>query len=778
MITILKRPLLLKYSLFVVLGFALMVFFLVIVAGFSEGETITVDDDGEGEYTKIQDAIDAATEGDEIRVWAGTYEENVVVDKTLSLIGNGSEETTIDGGGVDDVVSIEAAWCNVSGFTITKSGLSLSYAGIDISSHNNMVSNNAIVANRNDGIRLDQSDYNMFSNNNISDNWGEGVYMSQSDHNNFSNNIVSDNDDKGIFFSGHYNTFSDNNVSNNDDDGIRLVSSTYNRFSNNSVLDNRYHGIYIYTNSNYNTLSNSSISRNRRNGVYLERAYHNTLSNNSISNNSFLSNEYRDLLLKDSRYSTLSSNEIRGDGISIAGDLEHWNTHSIDSLNTVNGKPLYYYANSKDLTVPQGAGQVILANCSFMTVENQNCSNAEIGINVAFSSHITISDNSIWGSRSAGIRLYESHNCTLSGNSVSGGVDGIYLYESPDNELFGNTVTDGKRGINIRWFSHRNTLSDNKVSGNEGGILVWGDYNNFTDNSITENSDYGIKLGSGTASHCRLSGNTISNNDQGITLEGASSNDNEITNGTISNNRIGIRLTDGAQDNRVRDNTISGNSEYGIDASGNDGYSIDARNNWWGDRSGPYHETGNPDGKGNEVTDDVEFDPWLKSVPFNGLYVDDDAPDGGDGSWEKPYNKIQDAIDAAEDGIIIKVWAGTYEENVVVDKTVSLIGNGSEDVIIDGGRIDSVMKITADWVNVTGFCTQNSLGGDYAGIYILSNHTMISHNRCTENYAGISLVNSGHNTIANNICESNNQYAINLRSSHNTTLINNICQDQ
>lgn len=43
--------------------------------------------------------IDNATEGDTIRVYEGTYYENVVVNKTVSLVGNGSEETTIEGGG-------------------------------------------------------------------------------------------------------------------------------------------------------------------------------------------------------------------------------------------------------------------------------------------------------------------------------------------------------------------------------------------------------------------------------------------------------------------------------------------------------------------------------------------------------------------------------------------------------------------------------------------------------------------------------------------------------
>jgi len=76
-------------------------------------------------YLKIQNAIDNASAGDTVRVYDGTYYENVIVNKTLTLIGNGTSKTTIDGGGSGDVVFISADWVNVSGFTITNSGSSL-----------------------------------------------------------------------------------------------------------------------------------------------------------------------------------------------------------------------------------------------------------------------------------------------------------------------------------------------------------------------------------------------------------------------------------------------------------------------------------------------------------------------------------------------------------------------------------------------------------------------------------------------------------------------------
>jgi hypothetical protein len=68
----------------------------------------------------------------------------------------------------------------------------------------------------------------------------------------------------------------------------------------------------------------------------------------------------------------------------------------------------------------------------------------------------------------------------------------------------------------------------------------------------------------------------------------------------------------------IHNNNIAGNY-YGL--TNNDSMIIiDAENNWWGDASGPYHPTLNPGGLGDEVSDDVDFDPWLTSVVTVSLF--------------------------------------------------------------------------------------------------------------------------------------------------------------
>ncbi|PXF62102.1 MAG: hypothetical protein C4B59_00350 [Candidatus Methanogaster sp.] len=71
-----------------------------------------------GEGTPIQDAIDDAEVGDTIYVHAGTYVENLVVRKSLALVGENRSTTVIDGDGSADIIRVSADGCTIRGFMI------------------------------------------------------------------------------------------------------------------------------------------------------------------------------------------------------------------------------------------------------------------------------------------------------------------------------------------------------------------------------------------------------------------------------------------------------------------------------------------------------------------------------------------------------------------------------------------------------------------------------------------------------------------------------------
>jgi parallel beta-helix repeat protein len=73
------------------------------------------------------------------------------------------------------------------------------------------------------------------------------------------------------------------------------------------------------------------------------------------------------------------------------------------------------------------------------------------------------------------------------------------------------------------------------------------------------------------------------------------------------------------------------------------------------------------------------------------------------------YQTIQEAINNAESGDIIFVSSGVYYEHIHVNKTLVLIGEDRETTIIDGERgFESIVKITADNVRITGFTLRNT----------------------------------------------------------------------
>jgi len=75
------------------------------------------------------------------------------------------------------------------------------------------------------------------------------------------------------------------------------------------------------------------------------------------------------------------------------------------------GKPVYFWKDRPGGTVPSGAGQVIIVNCSKVVVENQSVGGGSIGILLGFSENSYASTNNIASSNFfEGIILEYSNN--------------------------------------------------------------------------------------------------------------------------------------------------------------------------------------------------------------------------------------------------------------------------------------------------------------------------------------------------------------------------------
>ena len=164
-----------------------------------------------------------------------------------------------------------------------------------------------------------------------------------------------------------------------------------------------------------------------------------------------------------------------------------------------------------------------------------------------------------------------------------------------------------------------------------------------------------------------------------------------------------------------------------------------------------YYTTSSPDTFLTVGSEQTLLPPSVYTV-----YVDDDFNPSTPGWNTTHFDNIQDGIDAVVENGTVNVFNGEYYENVVVNKTVDLIGEDKDVTIIDGGGSGDVVNVSADWVNITEFTIKNSGSSGDAGIYIHSNYSIITGNNISNNNYGIYLTDSSDNTIYNNYFNNTN----------------------
>jgi len=348
---------------------------------------ITVPED----YRTIQQAINNANEGDTVCVKAGTYYENVVVNKTVLLIGENKESTIIDGNNTyREVIKIMANNTIVSGFTVKNS----SQFGIQI-------------------------------------------------RNSFGNTIK----DNNVF-----DTFY----------GIRLDQSASNSIIGNTAKSNRFMGILLGSSSN-NILRYNEMANNPQNfGVW---------------------------------------------GISISDFI-----NDVDTSNTVNGKPVYYWINQHNRQIPADAGVVMVVNSSKIIVKNLTLGNNDHGVYFAYTSSSFIERNVVTNN-TYGIDLFQSFNNTISGNvvllntmgismrfasnnnivrnnSVIASSNGVYLYQSNANRIIGNTIRNSQDyGIDFHE-SNGNSFYHNNLISNKRNVCPYATGTNIWDDGYPSGGNY------------------------------------------------------------------------------------------------------------------------------------------------------------------------------------------------------------------------------------------------------------------------------------------------
>jgi len=462
-------------------------------------------------HTTIQGAINAASSGDTINVSAGTYVENVNVNKAVAIIGAGAAATSIVATtGNSNPLTFSTNGATLSGFTITHA-----YTPIEISTwtfnnngvifnmgtSGNTLSNNSITLNRN-AIYLHTASAKIF--NNIITNNRSGINLTNNvSGTEITNNTISLNWTLGVVFYATAAT---------DFSSVLVTGNTFNQ--------NWYSEILI------KDASTSSGTLNLFSNTFTDTPVSYTTANASISSLS------EPAFLVQNPLSPVAPATMPTQDIPT---LRIYNSGSVilnypnKSLKVGTNKP---YATIQSAINDASSGDKIVVDAGTY-IENVNVDKAVtiIGAGAAATSIVATTGNSdpltfsTNGATVSGFTITHAYtvselstgNWTLSSNNGISNTGVLFNPGTTGNTLSNNTITLNRNGIAIVGAEAK--IQGNTITNNRTGINVSSkiDGTEISNNAISNNWTLGIVYsiaGSGATnfSTVRVTGNTFNQN--------------------------------------------------------------------------------------------------------------------------------------------------------------------------------------------------------------------------------------------------------------------------
>jgi len=538
-------------------------------------------------YTSIQDAIDDAAPGDTILVWEGSYIEDIIIYKELTVTGNGSAYTDIVGSADSKPVTITASNTDFSGFTVSGSNgdndiLLSGVTGCRI--HNNS------VYGCYEGITLETSSSNTIEYNLCPSLLWSGIVLRNSDGNTVRNNAVTGNG-QGIYLeASSSNTIRANNITDGTDGIVVDQFSDLNQVTFNGVNDNIGTGILLFD-ADGCTVNENTVSNNY-NGIYIDTGtgntvFHNNLFANTVHATDVVPNAWDDGT-EGNYWDDYTGTDSGGDGI---GDTPY--TDIDGGAGAQDNYPLM------DPWMPEVQG--LSPHGTIRIDQDADFTAANGVVNAATGDGSSGNPWIISGWNIEGIgdgfgiyignttEYFLVQDCLV--HDITGGTGsnepydvnaGITLYNVQNGVLSNVTATDGDLGIYIRGSPGISVLGSNASGNSAYGVQLFASDGCSVEDSAMDSNYYGLHVYDSDT--CIVASNNLTENDVGIYLYIVTNS--LATGNVIDMNSLGMWVRScngvGIYNNRFIGNTVQA-SDDGSNSWDN-GYP--AGGNYWSDYSG------------------------------------------------------------------------------------------------------------------------------------------------------------------------------------------------